>query len=59
MKSRNDIVYSLNIEDVQSVAVQEMGRELTDEEIEKVTDLMGERINWYDAILNSLVEGII
>ena len=39
-----------------TVAVQEIDRELVDFEIEKVRDLIGEYINWYDAILNSIVE---
>jgi hypothetical protein len=58
MKDKNDIVYSLNIEDIQTIAIQEMDRELTDDEIEKVKDLIGEKINWYDAILNSIIEKI-
>jgi hypothetical protein len=58
MNDKNDIVYSLNIEDIQTVAIQEMDRELTDDEIEKVKDLIGEKINWYDAILNSIIEKI-
>lgn len=58
MKDKNDIVYSLNIEDIQTVAIQEIDRELTEDEIEKVKDLIGEKINWYDAILNSIIEKI-
>ena len=58
MKDKNDIVYSLNAEDIQTVAVQEVGRELTDDEIENVKNLIGEKINWYDAILNSIIEEI-
>ena len=58
MKDKSDIFYSLNIEDIQTVAIQEMGRELTDDEIENVKDLIGEKINWYDAILNSIIEEI-
>jgi hypothetical protein len=58
MKDKNEIVYSLNIADIQTVAMQEMGRELITDEIEKVKDLIGEKINWYDAILNSIIEEI-
>ena len=58
MKDKNAIVYSLNIEDIQTVAIQEMNRELTDDEIERVKNLLGEKINWYDAILNSIIEEI-
>ena len=58
MKDKNEIVYSLNIEDIQTVAIQEMDRELTDGEIEKVKNLIGKKINWYDAILNSIIEEV-
>jgi hypothetical protein len=56
MKDKNKIVYSLNVADIQTVAMQEMGRELIADEIEKVKDSIGEKINWYDAILNSIIE---
>ena len=56
MKDKNEIVYSLSIEDIQMVATQEMDRELTDDEIEKVKNLIGERISWYDVIFNSIQE---
>lgn len=58
MEEKNNIVYSLNIEDIQTVAIQEIDRELTEDEIEKVKDLIGEKINWYEAILNSIIEKI-
>jgi len=58
MKDKNEIIYSLNIEDIQTVAIQEMGRELFDDEIEKIKDLISEKINWYDAIFDSITEEI-
>jgi hypothetical protein len=59
LKVQNDIFYSLNIEDNQTVAIQEIGRELVDEEVEKkIKDLICERINWYDAILDSIPERV-
>jgi hypothetical protein len=58
MEDKNDIIYSLNIEDIQTVAVQEIDRELTEDEIEKIKDSIGEKINWYDAIFNSIIEKI-
>lgn len=58
MEDKIDIIYSLNIEDIQTVAVQEINRELTEDEIEKITDSIGEKINWYDAIYNSIIEKI-
>ena len=56
MKNNNDIVYSLNIEDVQTVATQEIDRELSEEEIERIKDLIAEKINWYDAIADAITE---
>lgn len=54
MKNKDDIIYSLSIEDIQTVAVQEIGRKLTANEIEKIKDIIAENINWYDAILDSI-----
>ena len=42
---RDKIIYSLNIEDIQTVAKEELDRELTDEEIALVEDTVGEYIN--------------
>ena len=58
MENKNDIFYSLCIEDIQTVAIEEFDRKLTEDEIEKIKDLIGEKINWYDAILNSIIEKI-
>lgn len=48
------IIYSLNIEDVQNVANQELERNLTPDEIESVKDAVAEKINWYDAIAHAI-----
>ncbi len=52
--SMQDIVYYLNTEDVQMVAVENIGRELTAGEIERLKEPIAEKINWYDAILFAL-----
>jgi hypothetical protein len=52
----DDIVYSLNVEDIQTVAIEELERELSDDELSKVIELLGERINWYEAVLSSILE---
>jgi len=44
------IIYSLNIEDVQNVAEEELGRELTEKELKIVEDKVGDYIDWYSAI---------
>ncbi len=53
-KDKDNIVYSLNIEDIQTVALEEIGRKLTAKEIEKIKDVIAENINWYDAILDAI-----
>ena len=56
MKKKNDIIYSLNIDDIQEVAMQELDRELTPEEIKKLIDPIAEKIPWYEAIADSINE---
>jgi len=48
--NKGKVIYRLKIEDVQNVAVEEFGRTLTDDELEKVEDNLGDYINWYDLI---------
>ncbi len=57
MKSK-EIIYSLNIEDIQTVAEQRISRELTLKEIDQIKDSIAERINWYDAIADTIDENI-
>jgi hypothetical protein len=54
MKPQNKIVYQLTIEDIQEVAIQELDRELTQEEINTLIDPIAEKISWYDAIADSI-----
>jgi predicted transcriptional regulator len=46
--NNNKVIYRLKIEDVQNVALEEYGRKLTDEELEKVEENLGDYIKWYD-----------
>ena len=48
------IIYSINIEDIQNVAEQELERQLTEKELRLVEDKVGDYINWYEAILNAI-----
>jgi len=57
MKS-NKIIYSINIEDIQNVAEQELDKELIDEELKLVEDKIGDYIDWYGAVA-SLIGNII
>ena len=58
MNARDRIIYSINVEDLQTVAEQELERELTDEEIRNVEKRLGEYIDWYEAIVSTLNEAI-
>lgn len=56
MINKNEIIYSINIEDIQKVATSVLERELTNNEINKIKDLIGEKIYWYDAIADTINE---
>jgi len=56
MINGDEVIYSINIEDIQSVAIAELERELTSNEIEQVKDMIGKKISWYDAIADSISE---
>lgn len=58
MYTKPEIIYQLRVEDIQEVAVQELDRELTKEEIEKLIDPIADRIPWYDAIADAINENI-
>jgi len=59
MRNPSDIVYSINIEDLQNVAKEELERELSDEEIKRVEDKLGDFLNWRDAVLNAINATIV
>jgi hypothetical protein len=44
------IVYSINVEDLQTVAKQELSRELSPKELAIVADKVGDYIDWHGAI---------
>jgi RNA-binding protein YhbY len=48
------IIYSLNASDVQTVALQEIERELSEKEIIKIEEVIASNIDWYDAIANAI-----
>jgi hypothetical protein len=56
--NKNKIIYSLNIEDAQTVSEQEIGRELTAKEIEIIKDLVAEKIDWYEALADAIHQAI-
>ena len=50
MINTSKIIYSINIEDVQNVAEEELGRKLSKKELKIVEDKLGDYIDWYSAI---------
>ena len=55
---KTETIYKLTIEDIQNVAQQEIGRDLTSDEIRKVRVSIPDKIKWYDAIADSISENI-
>lgn len=56
---KDTIIYQLTIEDIQSVANDELDRDLTKKEIERLIDPVAERIPWYDVIAEAIEETIV
>ena len=59
MKNKDKIIYQLTIDDIQEVAMQELDRELTAEELEKLIDPIAEKIPWYDVIADAIEETFV
>lgn len=57
MKGMN-IVYSINVQDVQDVAQREFDKELNDKEMESVAAKLGEYIDWYEAVNTAVAQTI-
>ncbi len=47
---KDKIIYSLNEDDIQTVAEQEIGRKLSSDEINAIEDDVAMNMNWYEAI---------
>ena len=58
MYSKRKIVYYLNVEDLQTVAEQELDRELSDSEIDLIGEKIGDYIPWCEAIA-SVIDDVI
>ena len=54
----NRIVYSINVDDIQKVAQQVLERNLTKGEIILVEESIGDYLDWFQAIENSILERI-
>ena len=53
---KNKKVYWIDVNNIQEIAEQDLNRKLTDEELEKVIDKMGDYINWADGISYAIDE---
>ena len=53
---KNEVLYQLTVEDFQNIALENIERELSDEEVKKVADWVADRIPWYDLIDNGITE---
>ncbi len=51
---KEQIIYQITVTDIQTVARENYGRELTSEEIKKLCDSIGEKISWYDIIHDAI-----
>jgi hypothetical protein len=54
MKPNDEIVYSINVKDLHTVASDHIERLLTDYEIELVKNRIGDFIDWHQAIMNAI-----
>lgn len=52
------VIYQLTVEDIQNVADDTLGRFLKADEIELIEDKIGDNIDWYNAIVNTITLNI-
>ena len=52
--NKETIVYSINVEDLQTVAKQELSRKLTPKEVAIIADKVGDYIDWQGAIADAI-----
>lgn len=58
MIDTSKVIYSINIEDIKTVAEEELGRKLNRNELKIVEDKIGDYIDWHEAILAAINENI-
>lgn len=56
--SRDDVIYSINVQDLQDVSSRILERPLTQKEIASVEDSVGDFIDWNQAIENAILKQI-
>jgi DNA replication protein DnaD len=52
---KDKVIYCLATDDIQNVAKEEVGRNLSSVEIDKITATIEENINWYEVIARALI----
>ncbi len=57
-ESTRDVVYSINVSDIQDVAGQVLDRRLTRRELTLVRESVGDYIDWFEAIENAIHEHV-
>ena len=55
---RNQIILKVTVDDIQTVALGEIGRQLTNDEIRSIEETIVKKINWYEAITETINESI-
>lgn len=58
MLDPEEIVYSINIGDIQAVAMDNLHRELTEDELKKVLEPAFNRFNWYESVSDAISDKI-
>ena len=53
------VIYQLTVKDLQNVAEQELGRDLSVQEIDMLQDRIANKIFWYEVIAESINELIV
>ena len=52
MENREKVIYSINIKDVKDVAQREFDIELSEHDLIKIENKIGDYIDWYQAIVD-------
>ena len=56
--NRDDIIYSINVADLQTVSMEVLERELTDTEIMLIRKSVEDSIEWFDAVESAILKHI-
>lgn len=56
MSKKNKVIYQLTMEDINTVATEIIGRELSAGEIKKLIDPIAESVPWFEIIENNIRE---